>query len=522
MTRMTRSYFFRLLPLCLSSFWAPAFCQNNPAYPVVKKAQTQQIQAYQQVQFSGRVFDRSTQQPLAGVAVQVTDVDSSFRSTKAVTNADGTYNFQPGAIRNFRIEVSAPNNNAAYERYVSGVYNTVSLMRSKQFELPAVYLSAKPKTPDQPSGNPPSGNNPSRPPSQRDTMPTPKEVYLGQKLFNEHGVLPTPSAIALYYALNPGLKDLANIPPGYTLVQPPAPPFTSGLKRQFSSRFKQDSEKDPASQRTLNDSTTAYVDFYRNVFRNTSIRYVNVNADSLRTVCRTIVNDAEAYKGRISSTRKAKADRLTNVMISCSEILRNAVAKGEITRTDYEELVALGSYLSTLSESSSFLDLFRQLLREQLGTGHSRTPVEWRRGAFQYAGFHQSKRAGVALADSLAEILSNDGRAFNVSVYVREPDGSTSHSQSESEGRYLVSFYPPALRAIKRMYIDCNPLATFGRVTLHEGRYEQKVLDTFTNQELEIISSGGKTFDTRPAFGKPAKPLLGDVNFTEIKIYAKR
>jgi hypothetical protein len=334
-------------------------------------------------------------------------------------------------------------------------------------------------------------------------------------------VLPTPSAYALYYALTPGLKDLSSIPAGYSLVQPQTPPFTQVIKKQFTSQFKKDSDEDPVSQQALRDSTSAYLDLYRNVFRNTTISYVNVNADSLKSVLSAINSDAAAYQRKIGSARKAKANRLTNTMITCSEILRAVVNKKEINRTEYDELVALGSYLSTLVESSSFLDFFRELLNEQSGTGYKQWPGKIRSNPSpQFASYEENKVDATEIL-STAKAIFNDSRAFTVSVYVQEANGHIRQSENEAERRYLVSFYPPALRAMKRMYIDCNPLATFGQVTLHEGKYEQKVIDTFTGKELTILSSGGNSFDTRPAFSMPAKPLLGDVNFTEIKVFVK-
>ncbi|WP_121354373.1 hypothetical protein [Flavisolibacter nicotianae] len=514
---MTRPALLPLAALLLSvgSVWGQNKPSNVPLNRQVLRQPEVSVYNRSQVLFTGQVFDQSTKAVVVRAAVRVVDLDSNRHSLSLATNADGVYRFSPSQLHNFRIDITQQ----GYEAYSSQVYNSTALLRNRQYILPAIYL-VPPKAPEQSPGRtdqPPTDNR--KPPANRpqtDTTPSPKEVYLQQKLLNDYHVLPSPSAYALYYALNPGLKDMTQVPAGYIIRRPQTPAFTTEMRRDFSQQFKDDSQNDEGAQSSLSDSIRVFTDTYQRTFDAARIAYHEVNPDSVRQLFSVIRNDLQNYTNRVGDTRRIKAMQMAAAVGVCTQTIREVMVKAVIEREEYDRLAALGSYLANLVNSNSLLDFFRNLLE---GVSLAR-PLATQQ-AFFFAAFRKDVPAEKEKGTT-RDALLNDTRAFTVSVHLQLTDGSVVSDGATITERYAVIFYPPKLKAIKGLHIPCKPKATFGNVNLFEGRFEHMVIDTRTGKEMQIVPAEENTFDTKPAFAKPARALLiGDVNFTEIQILVK-
>lgn len=474
-----------------------------------------------QVSFSGRVFDQKTRAALAGVLVQV--VGENGQSDLSLrTNADGAYSFDARKFKSLQLSVQMN----GYENYLSQVYQPSVMYRRENTRFDDIFLVqiTKPNPPPDNHANYPTNPNPTTTNPSHRLDSTPTERYLNQKLFTDFHVLPTSSAYALYYALNPQLKNATNVPSAYDIRRPQTREFTQTMKRDFSSGFKYDSEKDPVVQTGLTDSIDAYVRFYDGTLKNTTVKYNDVNADSTAKIFSIIKTDLLSYRNQVSNTRRAKATQLTNAVTACTDLIRDISAKAEINREDYDQLVALGSCLSTMVKASSFIDFFKRLF-DDLSLAKPVNPLRLNKddGSVQFASFRPTNSPPQEAQNSFADEFTNDTRAFTVSVHVQLPDTVISDGNDISN-RYDVVFFPPKLKAIKGLRIVCKPAATFGRVSLYEGKFEQMVIDRRTGREMTIIDAGDNSFNTLPAFSKPARQLLGlgDTNFTEIQILIRQ
>lgn len=466
-----------------------------------------------QIIFSGRVLDQNKRYPVAGASVLVQD-RSGQTQLVLHTNRDGAYSFDVRPFQNLRLQVQAQ----GYQNYSSPLYQPGSMYKVERTRFDDILLAQE--TAGNPGGNndgnPPPNNNPWEP--RKDS--TPVERYLSQKLFTDYHVLPTPSSYALYYALNPELKNMNTVPYGYTIRQPRTPDFTSTMKSEFSRRFKYDSEKDPATQSLLQDSINGYINTYEeNVGRWRLKCRDNVNADSVRQILSTIKNDLKTYQNRIGSTRRAKATQMANAVSACTQLIRDVAASAEIDREEYDQLAALGACISDIVQSQSLTDFFKRLY-ENLSFDQ-RLQLRNARSGFEFASQHEGDMPG-KFATANYDDFTNDTRAFTVSVHVQLPDGTIVSDGSDVTNRYEVVFFPPKLKKIKGLHIPCSPRATFGNVSLYEGKFEQMVIDRTNNREM-IILADDNSFDTRQAFSVSAKQLLGmgDVKFTQIQILVK-
>lgn len=471
-----------------------------------------------QIIFSGRVFDQNTRRPVVGASVLVQDRSGQTQQVLH-TNSDGTYNFDVRPFPNLRLQVQMQ----GYQSYSSPLYQPGSMYKMERNRFDDILLA------QETAGNMGGNNSGKQPPNpnQQNTNPwdprkdsTPVERYLSQKLFTDYHVLATPSSYALYYALNPELKNMNSVPYGYTIRQPRTPDFTSTMKSDFSRRFKYDSEKDPATQSLLQDSINDYFNTYDENVGHWRLKFRDeVNSDSVKQIFSTIKNDLQSYQNKIGSTRRAKATQIANAVSACTQLIRDIATRAEIDRDQYDQLAALGACISDIVQSRSLTNFFKRLY-ESLSFDQRLQLFNAKRG-FEFASHHETDLSG-HISTSNYDDFTNDTRAFTVSVHLQLPDGTIVSDGGDITNRYEVVFFPPKLKKIKGLHIPCNPRATFGNVSLYEGKFEQMVIDRTNNREM-IIVADDNSFDTRQAFSVSAKQLLGmgDVKFTQIQILVK-
>ncbi|MEO6070263.1 MAG: carboxypeptidase-like regulatory domain-containing protein, partial [Chitinophagaceae bacterium] len=385
-------------------FTSLAFSQVKPRQQVAKTQTYPQVStstAPQQASFSGRVFEQDTRNSLSGARVVVTNADSNKVSVVTETNADGYYRFTSNSLINFSIEVTK----SGYAKYTSDRYNSRTMMANRQQALPDIYL-IKNREGGTTDGQRPPNNPTQNPPQVKDTTPLPREEFLSKKLLNDFNVLPTASAYALYYALNPGLKDLSQVPPDYQIIRPHTTLFTSSLRKELSKKFSDDSEKDNAMQQALQDSVTLFFNVYDAFQNGPTVQFKDVNKDTTLKLLSIINHDLRSYESDIRSTRKAKNKQLINVVATCTGLIKNVTTKRVINRDDFENLKGLSMYLSSLVASTSFINYFRRFLNES-------TLIEPQKNgqinsSLQFTSYHTVNPSN----EENKYLLLNDSRAF--------------------------------------------------------------------------------------------------------------
>ncbi len=338
-------------------------------------------------------------------------------------------------------------------------------------------------------------------PVAKDTTPLPPREFLANSVY-KFDILPTPSCYELYYDLNPGLREMKVVPPGYEITRPKTPEFTKQQKSSYKALLNIESEKDKPVQQALKDSIAVLNNLYEDYLTIVKMNYNETSRDTVRMLLKIIHTDVNDYEKEIKSLSKAKAVQLTNLVLVTNTLLRETGATLEISPSDYEELIALSRDISMMVESN----YFQQYFYGSDAKIYSNTPL------FYLARFTEPNN------NDKTGILSSDVRVFKVSVHLQK-NGRAISSGPEVEQRFLVSFFPGALKNIKALYRNCQPLATYGGITLLQGIYQHAVFDSETGKEMTII--GSALFNSSPAFKTFAKSLFGDANITEIQIYVK-
>lgn len=457
---------YALIFITLLFFGSIANCQNDYSQTPMLK---------------GKVVEQKSLLPVRKAKITVRNIDSNVVVYNTRTDDNGEFYFPISNIRNFSIDVEK----FLYEGF-SKQFNLAELGRLKAYALPDILLKSSIEY------NPPA----------KDTTPLSPREFLANSVY-KFDILPTPSCYELYYDLNPGLREMKLVPPGTEIIRPKTPEFTRQEKSSYKALLNIESEKDRTAQQALKDSIAVLNSLYEDYLTIVKMNYNETSRDTIRMLLKIIHTDVNDYEKDIKSLSKAKAVQLTNLVLVTNMLLRETGTTLEISPSNYEELIALARDISIVVESNYFQQYFYGSEDKAFSKN---TPL------FYHTKFVEAE------SKNKTETLSSDVRIFKVSVHLQK-NGRVISSGPEVEQKFLVSFFPGALKNIKALYRNCQPLATYGGITLLQGIYQHAVYDSETGKEMTII--GSPLFDSSPAFKTFAKSIFGGANISEIQIYVK-
>jgi len=292
----------------------------------VANAQTNAY-SYVQQMIKGEVLNKNTRAPIPSAEVKVKKTDSK-NEYSVRTDEKGIFLINPKDLTSFTLEVKK----FGYETYHSPMYNLKDDV-GVNYNLGEITLVPTIVYPPPP-----------------DTVKRTPEEFLERK-FAELDMLPTASAYTLLYALNPELKDIKLVEPGYKLILPKIPVMPPEQKKSFSDHFKQDSREDESLQFVLKDSIDYCKKLYNDFLFTVNINYKGASRDTTRRILELINKDLADYGREVRRTRKAKAIELIKLINGCCIILNRCLEKRVITYQDFFYLQHIGLQLALVLPS---------------------------------------------------------------------------------------------------------------------------------------------------------------------------
>lgn len=431
---------------------------------------------------SGKVIEQKGKSPVRKARITIRNAENNLVLYNLRSDDKGTFSFPSGNFASFKLEVEK----LFYETFNSEIFNIKDVLKRTGFTLPDILLKSSIEYN----------------PVAKDTVPLPPREFLAKSVY-KFDILPTPSCYELYYDLNPGLREMQLVPAGLEITRPKTPEFTKQEKNNYKAILNNASEKDRTAQQTLRDSIAVLNNLYQDYLTIVKMNYGQISRDTFRMLLKIINTDLSNYSDEIKSLSKAKASQLGNLVLATNILLRETGSTLETSPSDYEQVIALARDVSAVVESKYFQEYFygSDNSSKAFATNLNYPPAN-------YAEQNSSINNGA---------LGTDIRMFKVSVHLQK-NGRVISSGPEVEKKFVVTFFPGALKKMKILHVNCQPLATYGGVTLLQGIYQHAVIDSETEKEMTII--GSDLFNTMSAFEKPAKTLLGP-NITEIQIYVK-
>ncbi len=446
----------------------------------------------QSYNIQGTIYHASTEQPFNGVRVSLKKSPSNITIDTKYTDSLGYYFFSTQELPSFSIQAFATD-------YTTQVSEAFSPSPGKQYTVESMFLESKGQ--------------------EIKLLVTHKVVtvkFFAETKLIENKMLPTKGAYELFYALNPDLREKDSISSNYVINNPQFPEMSQATISYFKEQYKIDKAKNKTTQSQLLDSIGKCNQLYTEL--NTLLLKNSNSADAgmSRKLIDAIYESLNHYKTKVKKTRNEKSLQIINLTSACSEIIQKSIRAHSIPTRDKEKLKNILEDLSLLLPSDAYGKFMASNSSRQghggifIGAAH-KDELDSQNSIFMdESGFIDMAETSLGGKSSL--------RQFAFVIWKMSASGVPITDGEEVTGRYLVYYYPPALKDDTLRYFKCDPPASFAQVSLPRARFGIMVKDSHTMKPVEISDP---LIDTLAAFRTGSNLAIGGINYKRIIIQVK-
>lgn len=424
-----------------------------------------------QYYYSGLVYNKYTEQPIPGVNIRVTNLDSNNKLiANTSTNTDGRYSFSMQYSFNIRITATSD----GFKKFETS-YTPAQL---QQFEgyLPHIYLDTTLKfiiVPEIP-------------------VRQSRALYTDTKLKSIR-IVPTPAAYDLLDYLNPDLKYKDSLMSNDNLVLPVMPVLSNGIKSANKQEFRDLNRKDGQIQNQLRDTADKLIRILADDVMNYKIKYDGADKDRLIVMREYLKADIEAYKSEISNTPKLKAQTLMQLMSSLSQGHEMIIANRFLSGPDFEYLRTLWEDLSYMISRSRYQYFINRNMKKR-PTGF--LPVDKDYPVISGPSISGNEKSSAtelnvfpAVIDeqSVPKSFADETALFGFLIWSPELTSQVRPDLTKPSNRYVVRYFIWAYRNNKNEYIECKGNANTALANLTRARYGVEVYDMDEQRVVETL-----------------------------------
>lgn len=436
---------------------------------------------------SGMVFNTKTESPVGGVKIKITNTTTGI--IKEIRNDNnGLFYIDLKEFPSFTIRI-AP---FGFEAYESEVYKAKDIVEKYGRKIPTVYLTSTINI------------------AVKDTVALPPDEFLERRL-DSLNFLPSPSAYAVLFALNPALKTMDKVPPGYKIVIPETPTLSSDERRNFESQFLYfDAKKDDVLKGQLKDSITTFQQYHAQIKTIIELKINKSLLDSFKLISESITNDLDEYRQDLKKARRGVLLQMTALVHTATDKLRHVLNTQKLSEVEFEQFLLIGRRIALFVSTASYRKLF--------ANNHSENKATERADSFYMIPAAYTPNSFMYEENSLP---NRDLRMFQINIFLQK-NGRIISNEPEIMNRYMIVCYPPGLKPIEELHIKANQPASTASITLSNASYEFTVLDLITQKKMIFIKGNTETEtqNTDNAFREWARNLAGPNTF-KILLYIK-
>ncbi|TMI64756.1 MAG: carboxypeptidase regulatory-like domain-containing protein [Bacteroidetes bacterium] len=464
----------------------PFFCLSQQTYDDVSRSSSS---------YSGTVFEKATQKPIVGARITITNTENDTKVATVSSGRDGIYYFSMQTFSNIKVQVTMSDFKKGERSF------TKNDLKEYGKRLPTIYLDTAFKI----------DFTPAAPVRQS------KEDFVVNKLESVN-LLPLPAAYDLLFYLNPGLRGKDSLMSNDKVILPKMPRISNDVKRQNKDVFLSDRTKDKNTQNQLHDSIDKLIRILSDDISKYKIKYDGVDAGGLRQLREYMQMDLQDYKSHISKTSKLKAEEIIQLINSIAVAQETMLALRRIGSKEYEQLKALWEDLSYLLLSSRYM-LFSKLENTESPETTTRliNNMKQNSGPANYEegiSFVMPIISEAAGKNAGPDFDQDEVGVFGFLIWSETMISKNKPDLADPSKRYLVRYFPPALKGNTKTYKLCSGPANVAIGNLTRARYGIEIYDTWDKKYVEPLYD---TFETSEAFTNPAYSNFLISDFKDIK-----